>query len=58
MIGADISFGYFNRLPLRKKDKENLEKRNKMQGIFGKITGKNMGTPKSEGGSDSDEESK
>lgn len=38
LIGADISFGYFNRLPLRKKDQENLEKRNKMQNIFGKLS--------------------
>ena len=40
LIGADISFGYFNRLPLRKKDKENADKRSKMQGIFGKLVGK------------------
>ena len=30
LIGADVSFGYFNSIPLRAKDKENLEKRNKM----------------------------
>lgn len=38
MLGADISFGYLNKLPLRKVDHANLEKREKMAGIFNKLT--------------------
>ena len=38
LIGADISFGFFNTLPLRKIDKKNQQKRDKMKGIFSKLT--------------------
>ena len=54
LIGADISFGYFNRLPLRKKDKENADKRDKMQGIFGKLT--SADSKQAEADSDSEDE--
>jgi hypothetical protein len=38
LLGADISFGYLNKLPLRKQDIANLQKRQKMAGIFNKLT--------------------
>jgi hypothetical protein len=38
LLGADISFGFLNKLPLRKVDLANLEKREKMAGIFNKLT--------------------
>lgn len=37
LLGADISFGYLNRLPLRKKDIVNEKKANRMKSIFGEI---------------------
>ncbi len=37
-MGADISFGFLNKLPLRKVDLKNLEKREKMVGVFSKLT--------------------
>lgn len=36
-MGADISFGFLNKLPLRKIDLKNLEKREKMVGVFSKL---------------------
>ena len=39
LLGADISFGFLNRLPMRKKDIANEQKANKMKSIFGGIGG-------------------
>lgn len=38
MLGADISFGFLNKLPLRKADVALAEKRSRMTGIFNKLT--------------------
>ena len=34
LIGADISFGYCNQLPIRQRDIVNNQKRNQMKNIF------------------------
>ena len=39
LIGADISFGYLNRLPMRKRDLANEKKAESMRQIFGGLTG-------------------
>jgi hypothetical protein len=38
LLGADISFGFLNKLPLRQKDQENNAQRDKMKSIFGRLT--------------------
>lgn len=45
LLGADISFGYLNKLPLRKQDLTNLQKREKMAGIFNKLTSNSAAQP-------------
>ena len=44
LLGADISFGFLNRLPMRKKDIANEQKANKMKSIFGGIGGQTQGS--------------
>ena len=39
LLGCDVSFGYLNKIPLRKKDRKRLEEKGKMKGIFGRLTG-------------------
>lgn len=41
LLGADISFGYFNKIPLREKDLKKLKEKEGMLGILGKLTGDN-----------------
>ena len=38
LIGADVSFGYLNKLPMRNKDIANEKKANQMKTIFGCIS--------------------
>jgi len=38
LIGADVSFGYLNKLPMRKKDIANEKKACQMKSIFGGIS--------------------
>ena len=38
LIGADISFGYLNKLPMRKKDITNMRKAEQMKSIFSGLT--------------------
>ena len=38
LLGCDVSFGYFNRLPLRGKDLKNLEERKGLLGVFDKLS--------------------
>ena len=40
LLGADISFGYLNKLPLRQRDIANNKKAEKMKSIFGGLSGK------------------
>ena len=39
ILGCDVSFGYFNKIPLRKKDLENINQSKGLKSIFGKLTG-------------------
>lgn len=39
LVGADISFGYLNKLPMRKKDITNMRKAEQMKSIFGGLAG-------------------
>eukprot|EP00347_Sterkiella_histriomuscorum_P010274 403376928 len=39
LLGCDVSFGYFNKIPLRKIDQERITKKYGLAGIFGKLTG-------------------
>jgi hypothetical protein len=39
LLGCDVSFGYFNKIPLREKDKERIRAKQGMRGVFGKLTG-------------------
>ena len=39
LLGCDISFGYFNKIPLRAKDQERTLEKDSMIGVFGKLTG-------------------
>lgn len=45
LLGCDVSFGYFNKLPLREKDQQRLKERNGMLGILGKLTGDTSVSP-------------
>ena len=63
LLGADISFGYLNKLPLRKRDMQNIKKAEKMKSIFGGISSSSPASasgkrePTAEGlSSDDDEE--
>ena len=38
LVGADISFGYLNKLPMRKRDITNMKKAESMKSIFGGLT--------------------
>ena len=42
LLGCDVSFGFFNKIPLREKDKERINAKNSMKGIFGKLTGEKV----------------
>ena len=53
LIGADICFGYLNKLPMRKRDMVNVRKAEKMKAIFGGLTSKRV--PTQEGLSDDDD---
>ena len=55
LMGADISFGYLNKLPMRQKDIAQERKQLQMKSIFGGITGSAKRIPTSEGLSDEDE---
>ena len=54
-MGADISFGYLNKLPMRQKDIAQERKQLQMKSIFGGLTGSSKRIPTSEGLSDEDE---
>lgn len=57
-MGADISFGYLNRLPMRKKDITNMKKAEQMKSIFGGLAGSSASAnrqPTQEGLSDDDD---
>ena len=56
LIGADISCGFLNRLPMRKKDIKNAKKRDQMQGIFSGLAGNRGAETNSDNNSDSEEE--
>jgi hypothetical protein len=43
LLGCDVSFGYFNKIPLRKKDTEIMNQKKGMKNIFGKLTGESGG---------------
>ena len=55
LLGADISFGYLNKLPLRQRDIANNKKAEKMKSIFGGLSGKGKRQPTQEGLSSDDE---
>mmetsp|Transcript_19136 Transcript_19136/g.23665 ORF Transcript_19136/g.23665 Transcript_19136/m.23665 type:complete len:101 (-) Transcript_19136:1162-1464(-) len=40
LIGADVSFGFLNRLPMRKRDQANEKKAQSMKNVFGLFSGK------------------
>jgi len=39
LLGCDVSFGFFNKIPLREKDRERINSKSSLKGIFGKLTG-------------------
>lgn len=39
ILGCDVSFGYFNKIPLRRKDIENMNQNQGLRNILGKLTG-------------------
>ena len=43
LLGADISFGFLNRLPVRKRDIANEKKAEQMKSIFGGIGANSAG---------------
>ena len=58
LIGADISFGYLNKLPMRKRDITNVQKSEQMKSIFGGLGGGSTALkrePTQEGLSEDDE---
>ena len=58
LLGADISFGYLNKLPLRKRDIKNQQKSDSMKNVFGGLSS-NKRVPTQEGlSSDENEELK
>ena len=58
LLGADISFGYFNKLPMRKRDILNNQKRQQMKNVFSGIQAGLEGTnqPTMEDVDDDDDE--
>jgi len=56
LLGADISFGYLNRLPLRRRDIANEKKANQMQKIFGTLSKSQGNRQPTEEGLSSDDE--
>ena len=56
LLGADISCGFLNRLPMRKKDIKNAKKRDQMQGIFSGLAGNRGVETNFDDNSDSEEE--
>jgi len=39
MLGCDVSFGYFNKIPMRPKDLDRRAQKEQIRGIIGKVTG-------------------
>lgn len=39
LLGCDVSFGFFNKLPLRSKDLQQLKKPQRIHSVFDKLTG-------------------
>ena len=39
LMGADISFGFLNRLPLRRRDKQRIKKQQQMKTLFSGLNG-------------------
>lgn len=38
LLGCDVSFGYFNKLPLRNKDLKRMQERQGLLGVFDKLS--------------------
>lgn len=57
MLGADISFGFLNKLPMRKVDIANMEQRAKIAEIFGTLANKESQSPMAYKASESKEDS-
>lgn len=41
LLGCDVSFGYFNKIPLREKDLKRLKEKEGLLNLFSKLTGEN-----------------
>lgn len=48
LLGCDVAFGYFNKIPLREKDIKIQKEKEGMLGILGQLTGDSNSSPSTE----------
>lgn len=59
LLGCDVSFGYFNKIPLRQKDLDRSRQKHELKNVFGRLTGdasSNLQGPTSKMGSERNSE--